>query len=224
MSEERTMRLGQVSRKLNVGKDTIISFLAKKGFEIESSPNAKITSEQYNLLAKEFAASLLEKEEAEGLTIGLKQENVVIEKVDDRAKASEDDDQILIKNLQLGKEEEPEPKPKPEPRRRTRGGRNADASKTRPGEGDQAVTELPMANEAAAEAKVAEVPELAAEERRRSRGGRKTSASREASKPSSPAAVAVPAEPAVEPPAEPASKAPSRSRRARKPKVVPDQG
>ena len=33
MSEEKMMRLGQVSRKLNVGKDTIISYLANKGFE-----------------------------------------------------------------------------------------------------------------------------------------------------------------------------------------------
>ena len=43
MSEERTMRLGQVARKLNIGKDTIIEHLAKKGFEIDHSPNAKIS-------------------------------------------------------------------------------------------------------------------------------------------------------------------------------------
>jgi translation initiation factor IF-2 len=111
MSEEKMMRLGQVSRKLNVGKDTIISYLANKGFEIESSPNAKITSEQYKLLAKEFAASLLEKEEAENLTIGHKQENVVIEKIEERSKHSDEDDEILIKNLRIGDEADEETRP-----------------------------------------------------------------------------------------------------------------
>ena len=57
MAEERTMRLGQVARMLNIGKDSIIDYLAKKGFEVDPSPNAKVSSEQYTLLAKEFASS-----------------------------------------------------------------------------------------------------------------------------------------------------------------------
>ena len=72
MSEEKTMRLSQVARKLNVGRNTIVDFLANKGQEVDSSPNAKISGDQYAILAKEFAASASEKEEASHLTIGTK--------------------------------------------------------------------------------------------------------------------------------------------------------
>ena len=47
--DKSTMRLGQVSRKLNIGRDTIITFLQKKGFDIDSNPNAKINVELYKL-------------------------------------------------------------------------------------------------------------------------------------------------------------------------------
>lgn len=72
MSEEKMMRLSQVARKLNVGRNTIVEFLGDKGFEIDRSPNAKISGEQFDMLAKEFAASASEKEEASHLTIGTK--------------------------------------------------------------------------------------------------------------------------------------------------------
>ncbi len=79
MAGEKTMRLSQVARKLNVGTNTISDFLSKKGINIENKPSTKITSDQYNMLAKEFKGSLLEKEEASELTIGQKHaKNVVI--------------------------------------------------------------------------------------------------------------------------------------------------
>ena len=40
MAEEKLIRLGQASRKLNVGHNTILDFLAKKGFSVENNPNA----------------------------------------------------------------------------------------------------------------------------------------------------------------------------------------
>ncbi len=105
MSEERTMRLSQVVRKLNVGKDTIIEHLENKGFEIDSSPNTKISSEQYLILAKEFASSILEKEEAESLNIGIKHvENLIIDKIDKKDRKQNDEDEILIKNVPVGTE------------------------------------------------------------------------------------------------------------------------
>ena len=80
MSEEKMMRLSQVARKLNVGTHTIVDFLAAKGFAVESSPNAKISGQQFDMLAKEFAASAHEKEEASHLTIGTKHvEDMVID-------------------------------------------------------------------------------------------------------------------------------------------------
>lgn len=54
MSEEKLIRLGQASRKLNVGHNAILDFLAKRGFQIENNPNAKLTPEQFSLIVKEF--------------------------------------------------------------------------------------------------------------------------------------------------------------------------
>jgi translation initiation factor IF-2 len=70
MSEEKTMRLGQVARKLNIGINTIVESLGKKGFEVENNPNSKISLDQFNMLAKEFKSSAQEKEEASHLSIG----------------------------------------------------------------------------------------------------------------------------------------------------------
>ena len=70
MAEGNMIRLGQAARKLNVGSSTIIDFLAKKGYDIDSNPNTKITPEHYALLAREYADSALDKEEASGMTIG----------------------------------------------------------------------------------------------------------------------------------------------------------
>jgi len=107
MSEEKMMRLSQVARKLNVGRNTIIEFLASKDIEIDSSPNTKITGDQYGILASEFADSAHDKEEASGLTIGTKlEEDVTIGREQEKAKKS-DEESVLIKNL--GSEEAPKP-------------------------------------------------------------------------------------------------------------------
>jgi translation initiation factor IF-2 len=101
MADEKMIRLGQASRKLNVGHNTILEFLAKKGFAVENNPNAKLTGEQYAMLAKEYASSASEKLEASGLTIGTKHvENVTIEREKEAAKKRIDEEEsIMIKNL-----------------------------------------------------------------------------------------------------------------------------
>jgi translation initiation factor IF-2 len=101
MAEDKMIRLGQASRKLNVGHNTILEFLAKKGFTVENNPNAKLSGEQFAMLSKEYASSASEKIEAHSLTIGTKHaENMTI-KVDGDAhrKKAEEEDRILIKNL-----------------------------------------------------------------------------------------------------------------------------
>ena len=110
MSEEKMMRLGQVARKLNVGSSTIIDFLSQKGFDVDSSPNAKVTPEQFSILAKEFASSASEKREASGLTIGHKRsENVVIDNEAEDRTSSDDEENILIKNVAVKKPSEKAP-------------------------------------------------------------------------------------------------------------------
>ncbi len=116
MSEERTMRLSQVARKLNVGLSTIVDFLAEKGFEVDSSPNSKVTGEQFSMLSREFADSAHDKEEASGLTIGTKiEEEVISEAPADLPKPrKEEEESILIKNLSVDKKETPEVEAKKE--------------------------------------------------------------------------------------------------------------
>ena len=42
------IKLIQVQRKLNVGINTVVEFLRKKGFEVEdNNPNTRIGDEQY---------------------------------------------------------------------------------------------------------------------------------------------------------------------------------
>ncbi|MBK6266721.1 translation initiation factor IF-2 [Marivirga sp. S37H4] len=113
MSEEKMMRLNLAARKLNVGLSTITDFLSKKGFEVDSKPNSKISEEQFNMLAKEFASSAMEKEEASGLTIGKKHNsNVTIDSDGDAVEKEEEEDNILIKNTGAGSSKQSQEAPK----------------------------------------------------------------------------------------------------------------
>ncbi|MBW3467615.1 translation initiation factor IF-2 [Arthrospiribacter ruber] len=113
MSEERTMRLGQVARKLNVGISTIVDSLAKKGFDVENNPNSKINMEQFNMLAKEFKSSAMEKEEASHLSIGKRHhETFTIEAESD---AKEEKKSEPAAESKPKEEAKPEPKPQPKP-------------------------------------------------------------------------------------------------------------
>ncbi|MBK9146417.1 MAG: translation initiation factor IF-2 [Flavobacteriales bacterium] len=56
MSEatEKGIRLSKVTREFNLGLHTVVEFLATKGHAVESNPNGKITTAQYDLLEAEF--------------------------------------------------------------------------------------------------------------------------------------------------------------------------
>ena len=112
MVEEKTMRLSQISRKFNIGRNTIVDFLVQKGFDVDSSPNAKIPKDQFDLVAREFASSALDKEEALGLTIGSKQENLIIDASGNqtgRDISQADEDELFIQGLTQKKEQREAP-------------------------------------------------------------------------------------------------------------------
>ena len=69
MSEETnvTIRLSKAAKEFNVGVSTIREFLAKKGFQVDSSPNAKLTAEMYDLIVKEYQGEKEVKNEAKKL-------------------------------------------------------------------------------------------------------------------------------------------------------------
>ncbi len=84
-----------------MGHNTILDFLAKKGFVVENNPNAKLSADQFTMLAKEFASSASEKIEASVLTIGAKHSETLTIQSDPTThrKKTDDDDNIMIKNL-----------------------------------------------------------------------------------------------------------------------------
>jgi len=51
-------RLSKVARDFNVGISTIVEFLHKKGFAIDSDPNNKISDDAYHLLEKEYKGDI----------------------------------------------------------------------------------------------------------------------------------------------------------------------
>lgn len=63
----QVQRLRKVAGEFNLGASTVVEFLAKKGFEVDSSPNAKITPEMYELLEKNFELDKSIKEQKEKL-------------------------------------------------------------------------------------------------------------------------------------------------------------
>ena len=79
------IRVNKVIKEFNVGLDSIVEFLAKKGIEIEASPNAKIEDDAYALLAKAFGADKNLKEEANELF--RKERPAKVDHAEEKAKA-----------------------------------------------------------------------------------------------------------------------------------------
>ncbi len=67
-------------QEFNLGLDTIVEFLQKKGSSVDRSPVAKLTQEELDMLRKEYSSSAQEKKEASGISLGHKHnEKIVIE-------------------------------------------------------------------------------------------------------------------------------------------------
>ena len=63
----KTKRLSKIAREFNVGISTIAEFLTAKGQEIESSPNAKVLPDMYDLLVQEYMPDKARKEKSQEL-------------------------------------------------------------------------------------------------------------------------------------------------------------
>ena len=91
------IKLIQVQRKLNVGINTVVEFLHKKGFEVEDNPNTRISDEQYALLVKEFGKNLPEKERLLANEPVRKEEPAV--KKEERKKKAEEIETVIPEEL-----------------------------------------------------------------------------------------------------------------------------
>src|ERR1044072_367037 len=62
MSEVTTPRLMAAAKEFNIGKDTLVDFLASKGFnKDELKPTAKLTEDMYRALQNEFQSDKVAK-------------------------------------------------------------------------------------------------------------------------------------------------------------------
>jgi translation initiation factor IF-2 len=98
------IRLNKVARELNVGLNTIVEFLGKKGVKIEGNAgNAKIDEDTYGLIVTEFQGEKTAKEKQRVTLPREKKETITLENTVQRpANVKEDTEaeEILIKNLQ----------------------------------------------------------------------------------------------------------------------------
>ncbi len=107
MTEDiKATRLSKAAHEFNVGISTIVEFLHRKGFDLDSNPNTKLPHEAYILLLKEYSSDLNVKKESEKLILKdlhRKKESVSIDDVPDDSKSEDQDseDEIYVKDTSL---------------------------------------------------------------------------------------------------------------------------
>ena len=108
MSELKLPRLLAAAKEFNVGQDTIIDFLAGKGFgKDDLKPTSKLTEEMYRCLQQEFQGDKVAK---------LKSDQIDLPKgsVEAKKKKEEEAAAVVVKK-EVKKEEEEKPKEEPKP-------------------------------------------------------------------------------------------------------------
>jgi len=104
MSEEiKGIRLSKAAKEFNIAVNTVIEFLESKGFEVDSNPNSKLTSDMYVALETQFQGDKKAKEAAEKIALEYqKKETVTIEKTSKEAE-KEEEEEYIIKGATLEK-------------------------------------------------------------------------------------------------------------------------
>jgi translation initiation factor IF-2 len=102
MTDVKVTRLSKVAREFNVGISTIIEFLHKKGYAIDSNPNTKVPPEIYKILISEYSSDISAKKESEKLSMRNlrdKKETILIGDIDQqRYQQPETEEEVLIKD------------------------------------------------------------------------------------------------------------------------------
>ncbi|MCF8233500.1 MAG: translation initiation factor IF-2 [Bacteroidales bacterium] len=93
MAESKGTRLSKAARELNVGIATMVEFLSKKGIQIESKPNTKISPEVHDLLIEEFQTEKAVKEESKKIGLNYRQHESISLEDKEAAKKSTDFDE-----------------------------------------------------------------------------------------------------------------------------------
>lgn len=102
MSEDKQYQLFKVAKELNIGLNTAVDHLNKKGYAVDGKPTTKINDEMYSVLMKEFQQGKIIKEEAKHIHVGkVRRDEVSIdETLLEKPKIKEEEtEEILIKNV-----------------------------------------------------------------------------------------------------------------------------
>ena len=94
--ENKGIRLKKAATELNVGISTMVEYLAKKGHQVESNLNTRLTAEQYDLVYAAFQGERAVKEQADKIEITPSGNNVVIKAGPNDA--TEENEEFIIKN------------------------------------------------------------------------------------------------------------------------------
>ncbi|MDO5489429.1 MAG: translation initiation factor IF-2 [Bacteroidaceae bacterium] len=125
-----SIRLSKVTKECNVGLQTVVEFLQKKGFgDVEATPNTKISEEQYEMLLKEFSPDKGLRSQAAKLS-QQRQENKENKKESSRSKQQKKAEMIKVEvekvegpkilgHIDLNAPQKAKPAPKAEPAEET---------------------------------------------------------------------------------------------------------
>ncbi len=110
-------RLNAVVKELNVGMQTLVEHLAKKGYSVEAKPTTKLSDEQYSVLLSDFQSDKKNKEESKLFNHNkVKPKDITIDQVKPKTVVVSNDDDyvddIVVKTGLTNRYEKPiEPKP-----------------------------------------------------------------------------------------------------------------
>ena len=116
------IRLNRIIRQYNIGLQDLVDFLRKEGADVEANPNAKVSDEYMDAIAKQFGKDLEMKNAAEKVDIKM---NEILEKSGRKVKEEVPDDEpenitVIKSNTFINAKKQPDtpapaPQPAPEP-------------------------------------------------------------------------------------------------------------
>jgi translation initiation factor IF-2 len=92
MVSGNAQRLSKLAKEFNVGIQTIVEFLHKKGYVVDPNPNTKISEEACHLLEKEYKSDVSLKRESEKITLRQLRPKKEVITLDDISREEEGDE------------------------------------------------------------------------------------------------------------------------------------
>ncbi len=102
----KVLRISKLAKEFNIGRQTIVDFLAKKGIAVDPNPNTKISPEAYEILAKEFQKEKNLKEEVRKSGLTFSKRDAAASEAEEKKKAKETAEDKPLEKEEPEEEEE----------------------------------------------------------------------------------------------------------------------